>query len=561
VSVVDDGRIISDKLGIAESFNAYFTSIAAKLQNDIPQTNIDPISYVEHQVNSFVFLPTSGTEVNFVIKAIKKKKSNLYDIPVFVYNYVSDLVSPIIADLINCSVESGTYPDCLKVARVIPIHKSGPKQSVGNYRPISTLHFINKIFAKIMHSKLLSYLDSYDVLSKNQFGFRKGKSTCDAILELTDAAYNVINNSQFMLTVFLDFSRAFDTVEHSILLRKLSTLGVRGLCLEWFSSYLTNRKQFVLHAGASSELKPVDVGVPQSSVLGPLLFLVYITDMSRCSDGLQFVHFADDTTVFVRGDDLELLYDDMNRELACVDVWLRANKLSLNLGKTSYMVFSNRQKNINRQIAIRNVSVHLVTSARFLGVIVDDRLSFEEHTKYVMGKVSRSIGIMYKLSAFLPRHILKILYMSLVYPYLNYGVVVWGGANKTQIDKLCRLQNRCIKLFSDDVPIVQCFISNRLLSFPFIYRYFIDLKFYQYYVLGKSNYFHNNILNEQVAHNHVTRFKTNNNLNYPKPNKSKFMSSFIYQSITTWNDLPINIRDSASLCMYKKNLKEYFVQS
>jgi hypothetical protein len=242
--------------------------------------------------------------------------------------------------LFNESVLAGLFPNCLKLARVIPIFKSGDTEQASNYRPISTLPVISKLFEKLMYRRFDSFLSKYKILTPCQFGFRSGRSTADAVLEFCDTIYNTVNLGGSVLSVFLDFSKAFDTVNHQILLSKLDHYGVRGLAHDWFRSYLSNRSQYVEVNCIRSEPTFMSHGVPQGSTLGPLLFLLYVNDMNNSSNVLQFVHFADDTTVSLPCESVGLGAGIMNSELSRVDAWLATNRLSLNIKKSSYMLFS-----------------------------------------------------------------------------------------------------------------------------------------------------------------------------------------------------------------------------
>ena len=235
--------------------------------------------------------------------------------------------------IINCSFNSGYFPDQLKIAKICPILKNGDGNIITNYRPISVLPSFSKVFEKIVHNRLSSYLKSNEILKHNQFGFRQNHSTYMAIQDMYNRISESIDNHNCCIGIFLDLAKAFDTVNHKILLKNLGHYGIRGLALQWFVDYLSNRKQYVCYNDASSSLKDITCGVPQGSILGPLLFIIYMNDIMHCSSLLHFILFADDTNLFYSCKSLSDLITITNHELIKVSQWFRANKLSLNVKK------------------------------------------------------------------------------------------------------------------------------------------------------------------------------------------------------------------------------------
>ena len=302
------------------------------------------------------------------------------------FKYVADVISPIISKLINTFIKLGISPSIFKVARVIPIHKSGSKYLLENHRPISTFHFLSKVIT-----------DKFEILSHVQFGFRKAKSTSDAILTFTQNCYSAVNDRNFLMSVFLDFNKSFIyihiyiyiyTADHSKLLKNIYRYGFRGHIHSWFKSYLEGRHLFVDISGCFSGKLPISTRVPKGNILGPMLFIIYINNFWKCSDVFNFIHFADDSTIYVCGENLNDLTRTVNRELEKVKGWIRANRLSLNIRKTSFMIFSNKQFEIP-EIMIRNESLSCVEKMEFLGVVIVSKLKFIEHISNVCNKISK----------------------------------------------------------------------------------------------------------------------------------------------------------------------------
>ena len=327
----DGIKLLTDK-EVANEFNSYFSNVASILDNNIPVTAVSPMSYMQQpNVSSFFVTPSTAIEVKNLIMNCKSKSCPLNQIPIYVYKQIVDLLSQVISFYFNESISLGSFPDVLKITRVIPLFKKGDNSSVSNYRPISILPFISKIFEKLMCKRLNQFLTEHRIICKHQFGFRTGLSTSDAIVEFLDGVYDALDRGNALISVFLDFSRAFDTVNHRILLDKLYYYGVRGIVHEWFRSYLHNRVQYVSNGDAVSSFTNITSGVPEGAVLAPLLFSLYINDMYLCCPNLQLIHYADDTTAYVSGAGLGDLVHVVNQELELVRKWLQSNRLSLNI--------------------------------------------------------------------------------------------------------------------------------------------------------------------------------------------------------------------------------------
>ena len=301
-----------------------------------------------------------------------------------------------------------------------------------NFRPISILCILSKVLEKLMKDRSERFIIENRILFPNQFGFRREYSTSDAVVQFTDYCCRSLNKKLYTIATFLDFSKAFDTVNKNVLLLKLERMGFRGIMNEWFDSYLSNREMYVLANGTKSQVKTINIGLPQGAVTSPWLISLYINDMHRCSDKLKFLHFADDTTVYMSGNDLERLCVDVENELRKVNEWLNANRLSLNVDKTSFMLFTHSRVDRNSiSNRLGNKIIKQVRSVKFLGIYLDDRLNFNDHVSYLSKKLSKTVGIMYKMSCFLPPHILKMLYFSLFYSQLIYCINVWGRCGIT----------------------------------------------------------------------------------------------------------------------------------
>ena len=279
--------------------------------------------------------------------------------------------------------------------------------------------------------------------------------------------------------------------------------------------------------------------------------------MNKCAPNLNFIHFADDTSVTFSGSDLSNVYDTMNSELIEVDRWLCCNKLSLNVNKSAFMIFSNRDRESNKSVYIRGAALGRVECTKFLGVIIDDKFSFSRQTDFVRSKIAKSCGILYRLSHYMPDYVLKNIYLSLVYPYLHYCIITWGNSSQTQLRRLQSKVNKCIKLANPSIKtlnVLECHI-NGFLNVRDIFIYSTLIKFYKYFKLNWNKDFCYKIQSLKIPHTHSTRFICDNKLILPFYSKAKAQNSFIYSSIKFWNSLNADTRNSNSLFKFKKQLK------
>ena len=424
------------------------------------------------------------TEIIDIIVNLKNGAPGYDKISASILKFISeDIVHPLVY-LCNLSLEQGVFPKELKLANVLPLYKSDDPLMFNNYRPVSLLCVLSKVFESIMYPRLIGRLENCKILLNNQFGFRKLHSSYMALMVLMNNLISSLEKGENVVGVFLDFSKAFDTVDHLILLTKLEHYGIRGNALAWFRSYLTDHEQFVTYNGAASSIKSVSCGVPQGSILGPLLFLVYINDLCNACNSTLPILFADDTNLFKSSQDLSHIEAMFNEELKNISLWLKVNKLSLNVKKTHFIVFSKRNKcDKYIKLVIDDETIDEVKNTKFLGVIIDNKLTWKDHINYVAGKVSRAIGMIVKTKKYLRKEALLTLYYSFVYPYLTYCNHIWGATYVFNLRKLINLQKRVVRLISNakyrdsadplykSLGILKLVDINKYLIARFMFRY------------------------------------------------------------------------------------------
>jgi len=336
VSLTDDedNDIIDSE--IPNRYIDYYTNIVSQLTSNIPQTQRDAASYLQDRITqNFTMAPICPIAVNTVIDDLKNNGNKVNTISTTVLVESKHIITPVICHLINLFVQQGYFPEKLKKGCITPIFKAGDRKKVNNYRPVCSLSPLSKIIEKVINNRMVDFLNDNNILSATQFGFRKNMGTEAALLNYIDHIQNELNLTNHTISIFLDLSKAFDVIDHKILKTKLYHYGFRGKFLEFILSFIKDRKYFVHINGENSTTKTVNIGVPQGSTLGPLLFLLYINDMAKCSIHLFLSQFADDSTITYSS---ESSVDDAKKqieeEFKKVLEWLAANKLIITLSKT-----------------------------------------------------------------------------------------------------------------------------------------------------------------------------------------------------------------------------------
>lgn len=563
-SIKCNNRIIVNKKDICNSLNTFFSNIGHDINSKFNDSNeMDYLRNVENNESTAFFKPITCKELIDYVNVIKSNTSAGYDdIDIRIIKRCIHLICKPLSAIFNQCMEHGIFPDKMKIAKVVPVFKSGSPEIMTNYRPISVLSVFSKIFEKCIAARLVEFLTKCNIIKKNQYGFRAGHSTSSALTDFIHKVISAIDKGEILLGLFLDLSKAFDTLDHKILLAKLRKYGIRGVTLKLFKNYLTNRKQFVRIDNHTSEYKSIRCGVPQGSILGPILFLLYINDLSNASKILKCILFADDTSIFLSRNDVISLQELFNSELQYITKWLSMNKLSINVSKTKFMVFTKKKCNIDDlSISMCNSQIQQVSSLRFLGVIIDNKLNWASHINYVCNKVSRNIGIMYKLNS-MPRSVLKLIYNTIILPHLYYGITAWGNANATHIQRLIVLQKRAIRIVAHAPFLAHTqplFASLKILRLNEMYMYQSAIFMYlcQHLLLPSSLQALFSLNNK--FHNYDTR--SANKFHLPKTHLSLYQRSIIYSGPRLWNSLPSAIRDSKSLNVFKLRYKSFLLNS
>ena len=445
-----NGITITEPTEIANGFNSFFTNIGEELASNISYAGPDNHkNFLTEEINSsFEFQPVSENEIIRIVEKLKGTSSCGYD------QISSKLLKILIPHLkkplsliINQSLQTGIFPDALKIAKVIPIHKKDDNTNMSNYRPISLLPAISKVFERVIHKQLQQYFNENNLFYHSQYGFRPKHSTELAALHLIDKLTLDMDANEVPINIYLDLSKAFDTINHKILLDKLQHYGVNSKAYDLLKNYLTNRKQYVHLKKTNSSHNIISTGVPQGSILGPLLFIIYINDLHKACTKLTPIIYADDTTLYgklgsFKGD----ISSEINKELQRVNDWLKINKLSLNISKTKFMIFHKPRRKITvPKLLINGSTLTQCNVFNFLGIQINQNLTWTDHIKSTSLKISRSLGRLKSLKHFLPTKILLTLYNTTILPHFHYGILAWGS----KANLISKLQKKSIRTITN----------------------------------------------------------------------------------------------------------------
>ena len=556
-----DNRIVSSPMDIAEAINEHFSNVAQVLAPDIPVVDVNPESYLEPTDSLFSLqIPSVNTVFSFLSKIDEKKATGLHRIPSNLLKMAASIVAPSLTSIFSKSILTGIYPNDWKAAKVTPLFKKGLKSDPNNYRPISAIPVVSKVLEKIVYNQLYHYLDDNKLLLGCQSGFRSLHSTLTALLEATDAWSVNIDNGLLNGVVFIDLTKAFDTIDHEIILRKMSYLGVDQATIKWFSSYLSGRTQRCSVNGKLSTARTLSCGVPQGSILGPLLFLIYINDLPNSLQNAVPRMFADDTNLTLSVKTLTELKLALAPELNNLSCWLKANKLSLNVAKTELMIIGSRQRLSAQcddiEIRIDDQIIERVDHTKSLGLFIDAHLSWCKHVEEICKKVSSAIGALKRVRPFISKETAIQIYNALIIPHFDYCSPVRNCLSGYLSEKLQKLQNRAARVITKS-PFDTS--SNHLLSTLDWERLFLRRKKQKALMMFKTmNGLAPDYLQSLFSQRHsVYNLRdSEGKLTLPKPNTNYLKRSFSYSGAMLWNNLPKCLKNAVSVNNFKQIIKK-----
>lgn len=461
--------------------------------------------------------------------------------------------------LFNTSLQLRKFPLTWKSANVVPLHKKDLKCSISNYRPISLLSTVSKIFEKVVFKYIFNHFRDNFILSNFQHGFLPGKSTCTQLLEVFQTFCSAVDMGKEVRVIFLDISKAFDKVWHKGLIFKLKRAGISGNLLEWLIDYLSNRRQRVVINGQHSDWGFIQAGVPQGSVLGPLLFLLFINDITDEVDHCKIRLFADDTCLFIEVDNREEAVVLINHDLNKIHNWSNEWLITFSPPKTKSLTISNKKDRLaNPQIYFANVPITEVNSHCYLGLNISYDLRWNCHLNLLCEKANSRLNMMRPLKFKLDRHSLETMYMSFVRPIMDYGITIWGGTYDSNIAKLEQIQIAALRIITGATErsnIVQLYHEVPIPSISLRRDNQMAVMMYKIYTNPNLNFLQDLLpIGVEIPHHYDLRRPARDIVRQPRLTST--LRSFFYFGLALWNQLPNNIRQSESLSIFKKSIYE-----
>lgn len=564
-SLESDGKELSDPESISLSFNKFFTTIGSKLAEKFDSS--DPDIDIKTSSNStFTFKPITCEEVHKILSGLSTKKAcGLDGISSRLLKEAAPKISLPLSIIFNHSVNSGTLPQEWKCAKVTPIYKDGSALDCSNYRPISVLPICLKVLEKIVHNQLYSYLKENEILCTNQSGFRPSHSTQTALIDVTDHILSNTSKGLYTGVIFIDFKKAFDTVDIPLMLAKLTKIGITNNNLLWFKNYLTNRTQCTSVGGHLSEALPIEYGVPQGSVLGPLLFILYINDLQFQCKKCRVVLYADDTAIFFASKSIQDIQIALNDDISLAYKWLTQNKLTLNVKKTKSMLFGTNKSLANAvktdaklSIAINGEEVEEVNLFKYLGLWFDPLLNWSAHLDKTCAKIRQRLGVIGRIRCYIDKSTAKTLVKAMIFPLFDYGDITWGTCSLALQERLQRLQNRAGKIVLKCPPRTPTLEVQCRLKWPPLsqFRNYHITQLVQKCLMNEvPPYLKDTFITTRATYTGVeTRNSQGNGIFVPSAPNQSAQNKFNYRGACTWNALPPHLR----LCNSSNKFKSLY---
>ena len=549
--------LVTGNIPVANVLNKYFSGIGQNLSSAINESTRNDFNryLIDPTENRFEFERVTGENIIKIVAGLNNTSGGYDQLPMFIFKDNIENLCQVIAHICNQSLSQGIFPSELSIARVTCIFKGGCRREPCNYRPISLLPAFSKIIEKTVEINLFEYMDRNKLFSENQYGFRRGRSTEHAVHSMIRYIHSSFDQNKIALGIFLDIKKAFDCLDRNILMDKLRYYGITGKELDWFSSYLRKRQQYTVVDQSSSSLSNVNFGVPQGGILSPILFLIYVNDIGRCSDSGRSVLFADDTNLVMSGSNIPDLFQIARESLVEYKRWFDANGLTLNATKTKYILFQRKQRHLpifDQTLELGGVEIERVSNVKFLGVIVDQYLDWSSHISNLSRKLAKYVGIIWKIRKLCTGKSLKLIYHSLIYSNLIYCNSVWGHCKMIALRPLEVVHKKIIRAVDGAHRMAhtnEIFERLSLLSLSNINRYMVAI--FVYKCINSREF--SELFNYRVIERN-TRSSDRNLLFIPRIYNVHSEQSIDYRGPYIWNQIPPDI-SSQNYDSFKLRLK------
>ena len=568
--IIDNNRFTSSE-DIASELNKYFATISKIFgSNDKDELETD-FNHLENFINDKVPIDVqfripfiTPDQVTEIINALDSSKAmGLDGLGPRILKSVGCTISHSLAELINKSIETGCFPDRLKLAKVFPVYKSGSKSDPNNYRSISILPTISKIFERHINKHLMSYLNKYSLIHETQSGFRPKHSCQTALVMLIDKWMSCIDQGDVIGSLFIDFRKAFDLVNHEILLQKLSKYKICNTSLSWFKSYLESRQQTIQNDQGMSSYANIMSGVPQGSILGPTLFLLFINDMPLLLKYCYADLFADDATFHKNSPDVDVIEDEILTDFLTIVHWSKQNKLPINFNKSTYMLLGAKKRipdDFELHLIIDNNKIEKVSKQKLLGIFIDDNLTWTPHIDYLCSLLSSKISLLKQLSAYVPQKVQKLFYKTYILPLIDYGCNAWGATTTANIERISKLQKRAARIILQaDYMTSSTYMFEELGWQTIPKRLMYNKAVLTFKALNNLTPSYISNLLKPMSESHQLSLRSSNNglLSIPRSRSALFDRSFSYSVSKLWNSFPQALRTTSSLQAFKTGLKNH----
>lgn len=558
--IVFDGVKYTEAKEIAEKFNVFFISSIDKIVEDIgileeqEKNEISAIKFDE-------FKKVGGEEIGNIINNLRNKKGSNEGITPDILKQTWKAESNLVITLINKSLEEGIFPENWKTTTIVPIQKVKGSTKAEEYRPINILPVYEKVLELVVKEQLLEFLNINSILAEEQSGFRKGLS-CEAALQKTLIEWRaILDKSEMIGVMFVDFKRAFETVSRKILLKKLRSYGIGGQVLKWFESYLTDRKQKIKYMQEVSGSRLIEHGVPQGSVLGPLLFIVYVNDIVKELRYSACSMFADDMIIYISDDNADEIEFKINYDMKKIDKWLKQNSLKINIKKTNFMLIRDPRKQIGRNrcnIVIIDEDIEEISETKYLGVIIDENLSFNRQAAYAAKKVAKKVNFLYRIGKHISMYTRLTIYKTIISPHFEYCSTLMLNMNAYSMQMLQRAQNRAMRAIlgcNRYTPVIDMLEALCFMSIKQRMVFNVCLMVHKIVNGIGPQYLNRLVRKVSERHNYNTRSRNEIEVAYCRTKIAE--KSLMYSGIKWYNMIPEPLKDERNLRNFKRGLSQY----